>query len=71
MRDDEFFQALRKLNRSLKPEQRAALLAVLNDPAGDVELTDEDLGSVAGGLSTEHWFTFGCCPTNVDPCQPE
>lgn len=33
-----------------------------NNPAGETELSDEELGGVAGGVvaATEHLWTYGC-----------
>jgi len=59
---------LRQLDR-IPPEQRRELL---KDPAGDVELSDQELEAVAGGAAadTECVITWGCCNgvTNQSSC---
>jgi mersacidin/lichenicidin family type 2 lantibiotic len=45
---------------SLTAEQLAALPS---NPAGMVELGNDELGAAAGGNSTETLVSFGCCPT--------
>lgn len=32
-----------------------------DNPAGLIELSSEDLGSAAGGATTEAMLTYGCC----------
>ncbi len=45
---------------SLTAEQLAQLP---HHPAGLVELSSEELGSAAGGMTTETLMSFGCCRT--------
>jgi len=45
---------------SLSDEQRAQLPA---NPAGEVELNDEQLGNIGGGIGTAPGLTAGCCPS--------
>jgi mersacidin/lichenicidin family type 2 lantibiotic len=65
MTKDEIVRAWKDRNyrNQLTPEQRAALP---NHPAGPVDLSEADLGSVAGACS-EVYNTFGCCGTS-DTC---
>jgi len=56
--------------KSLTDEQRASLPA---NPAGKMELTDADLGSVAGGTDAElertgSGLTLGCCTSVIHEC---
>ena len=60
-KDEEYRQSLTDAERATLPE----------NPAGKMELTDADLGSVVGGTDavppmegTNGAWTFGCC-TNV------
>ena len=51
---------------SLTPEE---LKALSEHPAGEVELSADDLETVAGGteFSTEHAMTAGCCGGYTNP----
>ena len=56
---------------SLTDEQRASLPA---NPAGRIELTDADMGAVAGGTDQEitartgSGLTLGCCSNVINEC---
>ena len=53
---------------SLTDEQRASMPM---NPAGKIELTDADLGAVAGGTDLERTgsgLTLGCCSTVINEC---
>lgn len=49
---------------SLSEEERAALPA---HPAGVIELSDLELGHVAGGFDSEGLLTLGCCGSQWIP----
>ena len=66
--DRNFGTALYNIRELFRDEQRRELL---QDPAGEVELGDEELEAVAGGVdSTECVSTWGCCGglTNPSSC---
>ena len=44
----------------LCPAERAAIPA---NPAGSVEVSDADLGKIAGGAEKTDWFCSIACPT--------
>ena len=51
-KDEEYFSGLSDFERSRLP----------GDPAGAMELTDEDLGYAEGGIITLFTFTIFFCP---------
>lgn len=57
--------------KSLTDEQRASMPM---NPAGQIELSDADLGSVAGGTDqtdlqrTGSGLTLGCCSSVINEC---
>jgi mersacidin/lichenicidin family type 2 lantibiotic len=58
--------------KSLTNEQRASMPA---NPAGQIELTDADMGAVAGGTAQEQdlertgsGLTLGCCSSVINEC---
>ena len=52
--------------RSLAPEEQALLP---ENPAGLVDLSEAELGMVAGAGSNCDW-SFGCCPFFTTSCPP-
>ncbi|HYJ88248.1 MAG TPA: mersacidin/lichenicidin family type 2 lantibiotic [Pyrinomonadaceae bacterium] len=64
-KDEAYRQSLTDAERAMLPE----------NPAGRIELTDSDLGSVAGGTDvmtelqrTGSGLTFGCCSSVINEC---
>ena len=63
-KDEEYRQSLTDAERAALPE----------NPAGKIELTDADLGAVAGGTDmvelerTGSGWTLGCCSSVIHEC---
>ncbi len=58
----DFKELARRAVQNPDSLSKEELQFVIANPAGEVELSDEELGSVAGGMdSTEKLMTLGCC----------
>jgi mersacidin/lichenicidin family type 2 lantibiotic len=58
-KDDAYLASLSEAERALVP----------SNPAGTVELTDEELEGIAGGLLGDSYGATSCCTYNTRPAQ--